>query len=508
MRIFNDIADDAKNGVIAGIDVFRLYDTYGFPADLTADIARERGLTLDMEGFNTAMEQQRENARAAGHFISNTGLPAELVARLVPTDFLGYDSLRTDTAKIVALLKDGQPVQTIEAGDDAVVLLDRTPLYAESGGQIGDRGILANASGARFIVADTQKFAGQFHGHVGTVDEGKLEVGDTVTAAVDDERRNAIVLNHSATHLLHAALRDVLGTHVQQRGSLVAFDRLRFDFSHFQAVTRDELIEIENKVNARIRANHDVEIHHMGMQDALDFGAMALFGEKYGEQVRVLKMGDYSIELCGGTHVRRTGDIGLFKIISEGGVSAGIRRIEAITGQEALNHVFTEERCLNDIVSLLNCTVADAVDRLQMQLDRVKKLEKEIEGFKTKAASTATADLASLAVKMGDVSVLATRLEGFDAKALREAVDRLKQQLGNAVILLAGTQDGRATLVAGVSGHIMGKINAGELLAHVASQIEGRGGGRPDLAHGGGKDGAALATALQGVSRCVEQHLS
>ena len=506
MRIFDDVASRVVDGVIPGADAFRLYDTYGFPVDLTADIARERGLSVDMAGFEAAMEQQRETARAAGKFTSTTGLPADLVAQLSPTVFLGYDHLDAGGLQVVALLKDGRPVASVHAGDEAVVILDRTPFYAESGGQVGDTGVLAE-QGVEFDVADTLKFAGQFHGHVGRVAKGDLKVGDHVVASVDAARRASTILNHSATHLLHAALRAVLGTHVKQKGSLVAPDRLRFDFSHFQPMTQAELAEVERRVNAQIRANSAAEVHHMGMQEALDFGAMALFGEKYGEQVRVLKMGDYSTELCGGTHVGRTGDIGLFKLVGESGVSAGVRRIEAVTGQGALDYVADEERRLAEAADLLGGNAGEVVDKIRALTDRQKKLERELETLKARAASSATSDLGGAAIDVGGIRVLASRLEGFDAKALRDAMDRLKQQLGDAVIVLAGTADGKAALVAGVNGAATGRVKAGELLSHVAGQIGGKGGGRPDLAQGGGEDGPALATALQGVPEWVRERI-
>ncbi|WP_448673611.1 alanine--tRNA ligase [Pseudoxanthomonas mexicana] len=506
MRIFDDVASRVVDGVIPGADAFRLYDTYGFPVDLTADIARERGLSVDMAGFEAAMEQQRETARAAGKFTSTTGLPADLVAQLSPTVFLGYDKLDAGGLQVVALLKDGRPVSAVQAGDDAVVILDSTPFYAESGGQVGDTGVLAE-QGVEFDVADTLKFAGQFHGHVGRVAKGGLKVGDHVVASVDAARRASTILNHSATHLLHAALREVLGTHVQQKGSLVAPDRLRFDFSHFQPMTQAELAEVERRVNAQIRANSAAEVHHMGMQEALNFGAMALFGEKYGEQVRVLKMGDYSTELCGGTHVGRTGDIGLFKLIGESGVSAGVRRIEAVTGQGALDYVADEERRLAEAADLLGGNAGEVVDKIRALTDRQKKLERELETLKARAASSATSDLGGAAIDVDGIRVLASRLEGFDAKALRDAMDRLKQQLGDAVIVLAGTADGKAALVAGVNGAATGRVKAGELLSHVAGQIGGKGGGRPDLAQGGGEDGPALATALQGVPEWVRERI-
>ncbi|MGX9720450.1 alanine--tRNA ligase [Stenotrophomonas acidaminiphila] len=507
MKIFDDVAARVGDGVIPGADAFRLYDTYGFPVDLTADIARERGMTVDMAGFDTAMEHQREMARAAGKFGGGVQLPAELVATLSPTAFLGYEHLQADGLKVVALLRDGRPVEAVQAGDEVILFTDRTPFYAESGGQVGDTGVLSG-NGVEVAVSDTQKFAGQFHGHVGTVKQGAIKLGDILSGAIDTARRSATILNHSATHLLHAALREVLGTHVQQKGSLVAPDRLRFDFSHFQPISADELAVIERKVNEQVRANNAAEVHHMGMQEALDFGAMALFGEKYGENVRVLKMGDYSTELCGGTHVSRTGDIGLFKITSEGGVSSGVRRIEAVTGQGALDHVDAEEARLAEAASLLGGAVTDVVEKIRQLGERQKKLERELEALKAKLASGATADLGASAVEVGGVKVLAARLEGFDAKALRDAMDRLKQQLGDAVILLAGTQDGKASLVAGVNGSAMGKVKAGELLSHVAGQIGGKGGGRPDLAQGGGEDGPRLVAALEGVLAWVKPHLA
>ncbi len=497
-------------GTIDGEQLFQLHDTYGCPPDLIADILREKGAELPpsaMADYERLMEQQRERARAAGKFGGTTTLPADLIAKLKPTEFIGYEHLEAGGLEVVALLRDGSPVDAIHPGDEAVVVLDRTPFYAESGGQVGDTGQLAE-QGVMFAVRDTQKLAGQFHGHVGTLTSGTLKLGDHIVGAVDHARRAATVLNHSATHLLHAALRDVLGTHVTQKGSLVAPERLRFDFSHFQPLNASELAQIERLVNAEIRGNHAAEVHHMGMQEALDFGAMALFGEKYGERVRVLRMGQSSTELCGGTHVARTGDIGLFKIVSEGGVSAGVRRIEAMTGQGALDYVAEEERRLDEAAGMLGGNPADLADKLRALLDRQKKLERELESLKAKAASGATADLAGSAVEVRGVKVVAARLEGFDAKALREAVDRLKQQLGEAVVLLAGASDGKAALIAGVSASLTGKVKAGELLSHVAAQINGKGGGRPDMAQGGGEDGPALQQALSGVTDWVAQKLA
>ena len=507
MKIFDDVAAKVSDGVIPGADAFRLYDTYGFPVDLTADIARERGMSVDMAGFDSAMEHQREMARAAGKFGGGVQLPAELVATLSPTVFLGYEKLQAEGLQVVALIKDGRPVDAVQAGDEVIVFTAQTPFYAESGGQVGDTGELS-AAGVKLVVADTQKFAGQFHGHVGTLQQGAIKLGDLLAGSVDGERRGATILNHSATHLLHAALREVLGTHVQQKGSLVAPDRLRFDFSHFQPISAEELALIERKVNQQVRANNAAEVHHMGMQEALDFGAMALFGEKYGENVRVLKMGDYSTELCGGTHVSRTGDIGLFKITSEGGVSSGVRRIEAVTGQGALDYVDVEEARLAEAAGLLGGSASDVVEKIRQLGERQKKLERELEALKAKLASGATADLGASAIEIAGVKVLAVRLDGFDAKALRDAMDRLKQQLGDAVILLAGAQEGKAALVAGVSGAALGKVKAGELLSHVASQVGGKGGGRPDMAQGGGEDGPALVTALEGVPEWVGSRLA
>ncbi len=502
MKIFEDVAGRAGDTVIPGADAFRLYDTYGFPLDLTQDMARERGMSVDVAGFDAAMAQQKETARAAGKFGGGVQMPAELVARLAPTAFLGYDGMSAGSLEVLALLKEGKPVEMVEAGDDAIVILDRTPFYAESGGQVGDTGDLDGVE-SRFNVNDTLKLAGQFHGHAGRLQFGRLRVGDHVHGEVDVQRRGATILNHSATHLLHAALRAVLGSHVQQKGSLVAPDRLRFDFSHFQPMTATELAEVERRVNAEVRANHEGEVRHMGMQEALDFGAMALFGEKYGEEVRVLRFGPTSTELCGGTHVGRTGDIGLFKIISEGGVSAGVRRIEAVTGQGALDHVAVEQQRLGEAAGLLGGTTADVGDKLRALLERQKKLEREVQALKAKAASGATSDLAGQARDVAGIKVLAVRLEGFDAKALRDAMDRLKQQLGDAVIVLAGADGGKAALVAGVSGSAAGKVNAGELLGEVARRTNGKGGGRPDMAQGGGEDGPALLEALDALPTLV-----
>ncbi len=494
MKVFEDVTK--KSGkTIPGEAAFRLYDTYGFPVDLTADIARERGLSVDMAGFEVAMEQQRERARSASQFDSRATLPAEVASALAPTKFLGYDTLSSGDAKVVAIVREGRAIDTLDEGIDAVVLLDHTPFYAESGGQVGDTGTLSNADG-RFEVADTIKLGGVFHAHVGRWHGKSLRNGAAVTAQVDGARRQSIVLNHSATHLLHAALRAELGTHVQQKGSLVAPDRLRFDFAHFQPIAADELRRIEDAVNTEIRHNDVAEVREMAYQAALDYGAMALFGEKYGDEVRVLKMGDFSTELCGGTHVGRTGDIGLFKIVSEGGVAAGVRRIEAVTGAAAIALVAEEEARLGQIGALLSANGPEIVDKLRQLFERQKKLERELESFKAKAASSATQDLASTARRINGVDLVAARVDGLDAKALRDGVDTLKQKLVDCVVLLAAGTDGKIALVGGVHGAALGKVKAGDVVAHVAAQIGGKGGGRPDMAQGGGVDSPALDAAL------------
>jgi alanyl-tRNA synthetase len=459
-----------------------------------------------MAGFEAAMEQQREQARAASKFAATGTLPADLVARLKPTEFLGYESMEADGLRVRALVRDGKPVDALRAGERGIVLLEATPFYAESGGQVGDRGLLLDHAGSRFEVEDTLKMSGAFHGHAGTLQAGELRVGAVLSARVDTSRREATVLNHSATHLLHAALRQVLGEHVTQKGSLVAPDRLRFDFAHFQPIAPAQLAEIERLVNAEIRRNAEAEVHHMGMKEAIEFGAMALFGEKYGERVRVLKMGGFSTELCGGTHVRHTGDIGVFKIVSEGGVAAGVRRIEALTGQGALDYIAEEERRLGTVAEMLGGSAGDVVEKLRQVFERQKKLEKELESFKAKAAAGATADLAGNARDVGGIKVVAARVEGLDAKALRDSVDQLKSRLGDAVILLASASAGKASLVAGVQGRALEKVKAGELVGFVASRIGGKGGGRADMAQGGGDDSPALLAALGEVPDWVAAH--
>ncbi len=506
MKVFEDVASRTTKR-IPGEEVFRLYDTYGFPADLTADIARERGLGVDMEGFESAMDGQRQRARAASQFGGGTQLPAELVKSLAPTSFAGYDALQLSGLEVVGLLREGRVVEALTAGEEGIVLLASTPFYAESGGQVGDSGVIESADG-RFEVGDTQKLAGVFHGHIGRMASGTIRRGDRMEAHVDAERRQAIVLNHSATHLLHAALRRVLGDHVQQKGSLVAPDRLRFDFSHFQPVTAEELGQIEALVNAEIRANAEACADHMGFDDAIASGALALFGEKYGERVRVLRMGDFSTELCGGTHVARTGDIGLLRITSESGVAAGVRRIEALTGDGALRWIAAQQQSLAEISRLLGGSSAEVVDKLRQTLERQRQLERELEKLKGRLASSATDDLASSALDIGGVKIVTARLDNMDAKALRESVDILKQKLGvRSVVLLASGRDGKASLVAGVVG-ATDKVRAGELVGFVAGAIGGKGGGRPDLAQGGGDDGPALTAVLEKVPSWVEQRLA
>ena len=495
MRVFDEVAAKTT-GTIAGEDAFRLYDTYGFPVDLTADIARERGLEVDMPGFEQAMNEQRERARSAGRFEAKGQMPADLASQLKPTSFLGYEALRNQGSKVLGIVRAGKQFDRLDAGEEGLLILDRTPFYAESGGQVGDTGELVNQAG-RFEVGDTLKMGGVFFGHAGRWHGTQpLRTGDTVEASVDAARRQAIVLNHSATHLLHAALRKVLGDHVTQKGSLVAPERLRFDFSHFKPMSRDELAQVETMVNVEVLRNAAADVREMAYDDAIAFGAMALFGEKYGDEVRVLKMGEFSTELCGGTHVSRTGDIGLFKITSEAGVASGVRRIEAVTGDGALTWVADEERRLGELSQLLSSSGDDAVEKLRQLFDRQKKLERELDSLRSKAAGSATADLASTAQDVAGIKVVAARLEGLDAKSLRDSVDQLKQQLGNCVILLAGAADGRVALIAGVHGKALNRIKAGSVVAHVAAQIDGKGGGRADMAQGGGTDTADLLAIL------------
>ncbi len=502
MGILETAIAGLADGRIPGETVFKLYDTYGFPTDLTADIARERGLTLDMDGFEHAMDAQKDRARAASQFGAGQDVAIDIQGQ---TEFCGYDYLH-ETATVVALYRDGHSCDALEEGQDGLVILDLTPFYGESGGQVGDRGWLTGESG-RFEVADTQKKAEGVIYHLGRVVIGQLRVGDSVAAQVDDARRHATALNHSATHLLHAALRRTLGDHVQQKGSLVGPERLRFDFSHFEPVTRAQLLEIERLVNREIRKNHVVETRIMDLEDAKATGAAALFGEKYGDQVRVLRMGDFSTELCGGTHVKAVGDIGLFKIVGEGGIASGVRRIEAMTGAGALDWVEADEDRVLRLAGLLKGGREDLDDRVTTLIERGRALEKELDQIKSRLASSAGKDLASQAVAVGAVKVLAAQIDGIDPKALRETLDQLKDQLGSAVVVLASTVDGKVSLAAGVTKDLTDRLKAGELIREVAAKVGGKGGGRPDMAQAGGTDPAGLPAALGLVEAWVRQRL-
>ena len=488
--------------VIDGDTVFKLYDTYGFPDDLTADVTRERGLTIDHERFQVLMEEQRQKSKEHSKF--NVDLTSGTA--LERTLFRGYEGL-SDSGNVVALLKKDAPVQSLEAGDEGEVVLDRTPFYAEAGGQVGDAGQLT-ASGARFMVTDTQR-RGAAHAHIGKVLEGRIAVGDSLEAEVDGARRQATALNHTATHLLHAALRKVLGTHVLQKGSLVAPDRLRFDFGHFQALTAAELEEIERLVNAQIRANLPAETKVMDYEGAVAEGAMALFGEKYDKDVRVLRLGDFSMELCGGTHVHRAGDIGLFKIIGESGVAAGVRRIEALTGEGALEYVEQNETLLKELAGLVRGSREDIAAKVREQLERTRQMEREIRTLQDRLASGKGRDLAASAVDVQGVKVVATKVDGADAGALRNAVDQLKQRLKSAVVVLATVQDAaKVLLVAGVTPDQTSRIQAGELAGAVAALVGGRGGGRADFAQAGGSKPEALDAALESVQEFVRARLT
>jgi len=497
-------AETAKleGSVIPGETVFKLYDTYGFPLDLTADVARERGLAIDQAGFDAAMDAQRGRARAASKFSAQHGGAPKLEAT---TQFTGYDRF-ADGGRIAALIADGALVDVLASGQEGQVVLDRTPFYAESGGQIGDTGVLVGGA-ARFVVHDTQKL-GAAHAHIGVLDAGEIRVGERLEAQVDVGRRRALALNHSATHLLHAALREVLGKHVQQKGSLVAADRLRFDFSHSQAMTAEELRRVEQRVNAEIRANAPAEVRVMSFDAAVAAGAMALFGEKYTSDVRVLSIGDFSMELCGGTHVGRAGDIGLFKITGESGVAAGVRRIEALTGEAAYQWVVNTERRLAEIAAMLRGGRDDADQKVRELIDRSRKLEKEIQQLKAKLAGGQRADLSAQAKDVNGIKVLAARVEGADAQSLRASVDQLKSTLGSSVIVLGTVQDGKAVLVAGVSADLLGRLKAGDIAGAVAAQVGGRGGGRADFAQAGGTQPEHLNAALDGVEALVRGRLA
>ncbi|EAN5486246.1 alanine--tRNA ligase [Salmonella enterica] len=490
-----------QGDTLDGETAFRLYDTYGFPVDLTADVCRERNIKVDEAGFEAAMEEQRRRAREASGF----GADYNAMIRVdSASEFKGYDHLELN-GKVTALFVDGKAVEAINAGQEAVVVLDQTPFYAESGGQVGDKGELKGA-GFTFAVDDTQKY-GQAIGHLGKLSAGALKVGDAVQADVDEARRARIRLNHSATHLMHAALRQVLGTHVAQKGSLVSDKVLRFDFSHNEAMKPSEIRQVEDLVNAQIRRNLPIETNIMDLDAAKAKGAMALFGEKYDERVRVLSMGDFSTELCGGTHASRTGDIGLFRIISESGTAAGIRRIEAVTGEGAMATVHAQSDRLNDIAHLLKGDSQNLGDKVRAVLERTRQLEKELQQLKDQAAAQESANLSSKAVDLNGVKLLVSELSGIEPKMLRTMVDDLKNQLGSTVIVLATVVEGKVSLIAGVSKDVTDRVKAGELIGMVAQQVGGKGGGRPDMAQAGGTDAAALPAALASVQGWVSAKL-
>ncbi|EDJ9245112.1 alanine--tRNA ligase [Salmonella enterica subsp. diarizonae] len=490
-----------QGDTLDGETAFRLYDTYGFPVDLTADVCRERNIKVDEAGFEAAMEEQRRRAREASGF----GADYNAMIRVdSASEFKGYDHLELN-GKVTALFVDGKAVEAINAGQEAVVVLDQTPFYAESGGQVGDKGELKGA-GFTFAVDDTQKY-GQAIGHLGKLSAGALKVGDAVQADVDEVRRARIRLNHSATHLMHAALRQVLGAHVAQKGSLVSDKVLRFDFSHNEAMKPSEIREVEDLVNAQIRRNLPIETHIMDLEAAKAKGAMALFGEKYDERVRVLSMGDFSTELCGGTHATRTGDIGLFRIISESGTAAGVRRIEAVTGEGAMATVHAQSDRLNDIAHLLKGDSQNLGDKVRAVLERTRQLEKELQQLKDQAAAQESANLSSKAVDLNGVKLLVSELAGVEPKMLRTMVDDLKNQLGSTVIVLATVVEGKVSLIAGVSKDVTDRVKAGELIGMVAQQVGGKGGGRPDMAQAGGTDAAALPAALASVQGWVSAKL-
>ncbi|MCB1837853.1 MAG: alanine--tRNA ligase, partial [Alcanivoracaceae bacterium] len=492
MKVLEGAIADLSGTVIPGDVVFTLYDTHGFPTDLTNDVARERGLSIDMDGFEACMAEQRERSRGADAFAADYSDRLQIDAC---TDFSGYEQL-DDQATVVALYRDGEEVKTLQSGETGMVVLDRTPFYAESGGQVGDIGLLA-VGGAQFRVQDTRKRARAFV-HIGVVEGGALNAGDRVSANVDSERRKAIMRNHSATHLMHAALRKVLGEHVTQKGSLVNADYLRFDFSHGEAVSAEQVAQIEALVNEQILANTPVTTQLMNIEQAKKAGAMALFGEKYDADVRVLSMGrdNFSMELCGGTHVSRTGDIGLFKITAEGASSSGVRRIEAVTGARALEEMRRLERSVTQIAGLLKTSKEQVLGRVEQLVARSRDLEKEIDRLKQKLASGSGNDLLSSVKDINGVKLLATALDGADGKTLRTAVDQLKDKLGSGVILLAAVEGDRVSLVAGVTKDLTERFNAGELVRLASEKLGGKGGGRADMAQGGGSNPAALNEAL------------
>ncbi|MDY6983867.1 MAG: alanine--tRNA ligase, partial [Pseudomonadota bacterium] len=508
MAILNDAMNALKDKVLPGDIVFKLYDTYGFPVDLTADIARERGITIDTEGFEQAMAVQKQQARAASRFEAEAALHIDHDA----TNFEGYEQLESQ-GTVLALYRNGQKVQELNAGDEGVVLLDTTAFYAESGGQVGDTGQLF-CGDTVFSVMDTRK-QGSHYLHHGRVEKGALKSGQPLTAAVSSEIRQATMLNHSATHLMHAALRQVLGEHVSQKGSLVHPDYLRFDFAHNKALTADEIEQIENIVNAQILANHDVRKQTMPIDDARKLGAMALFGEKYGDVVRVVSMGGaqsadqmFSIELCGGTHVQRTGDIGLFRITQESGIAAGVRRIEAVTGRKALERSREQDKRLQNLAALVKASPDAVIDKVQQLVAANRALEKELQQLKAKAAAAAGADLAAQAQTVNGIKVLATEVQGIESKALRDTAEQLRNKLGSAVVVLAVNEGGKVSLVVAVSKDLTDRIKAGELVGKLAAHVGGKGGGRPDMAMAGGTNPAGLEQALAAVNPAVSASLA
>ncbi|MCQ8103785.1 alanine--tRNA ligase [Methylomonas sp. SURF-2] len=503
MKILEACVAKLDGHVIPGDVVFQLYDTYGFPVDLTADFAREHNLSVDHHGFEVEMSAQRDRARAGGSFAADYD---QDIKHDSDTEFTGYYTLN-GSVEIIGLYKKGQPVESLEAGDEGVVILDQTPFYAESGGQVGDTGLI-ECGGAVFEVHDTQKQGGKLFLHKGKVLQGTLVSGQACEVSVDAETRKATERNHSATHLLHAALRTTLGEHVAQKGSQVNAERLRFDFSHFEPMTAAEIAIIEDMVNAQIRLNNPVAAEVMAKEDAMKAGAMALFGEKYGDEVRVLKIGEFSTELCGGTHVDRAGDIGLFKIVGETGVAAGVRRLEAVTGKAALDWILQHEKSLQSIAGLLKTSPDKAADKVQQLLEKNRTLEKELEKLQAKLASSAGDEMTGQAVDVNGVKVLAVKLDDVDPKALRDLADQLKNKLGTAALVLAVVSGDKVSLIASVSKDTMDRVKAGELVNFVATQVGGKGGGRPDMAQAGGNDPTNLAAALQAVPEWVKERLN
>ena len=497
MAMLNDTLESLEGDTIPGDVVFKLYDTYGFPTDLTNDVAREHDLNIDVEGFEAAMQAQRARAQQASNF------GADYNDKLViehQTSFTGYSDIEGQ-AEVVELIADNAFCERLQDGQEGVVVLDSTPFYAESGGQAGDKGILRVANG-EFIVTDTQKMGNAF-AHKGKV-KGTINKGDTATAAIDSSNREAVKKNHSATHLLHAALREILGEHVTQKGSLVEATRMRFDFSHYEALTTDQIALIERRVNEEVRANHVLKTQLMGLEEAKASGAMALFGEKYDEKVRVVTMGPFSVELCGGTHVNSTGEIGLFKIVTEAGIASGVRRIEAITGEHAVNHVQKQQEALAEIAALLKTDTQNVVERVVSLQNHTKELEKSLTSAKQKLASQQGADMLNSVVEVNGTKVLIAKLEGVESKSLRGMMDDIKNRIGEGIVVLGVANDAKVNLIVGVTKGLTSKVKAGELVNFVAAQVGGKGGGRPDMAQAGGDKPENLGAALDSVNAWLE----